>query len=136
MDSGGVCQTQWADALFRTVAGDVDGVILTVEILVRRPLFRDEVANIIGNVELVGVRRGDFVGDDFRRLFNRFQPAESVSVSRANPIAVQSSGGVSERLKEAQGRRRPFGFAVVAASVKFSVEKADADAEVFEHGGG
>ena len=63
----------------RAVTGNVNRVILAVEILARQePLFRNEVANIVGDVELVAVCRDGCLGNDFRRLFDCFQPAEGV----------------------------------------------------------
>ena len=46
-------------------------------------------------------------------------------------LAAKTRAGSHKRLKQTQGGRRPFGFAVIAAPVEFVAEEMYADAKKF-----
>ncbi len=135
MDGGVARESQGTDVFFGAITGDVYRVIFAIEIFPRRPLLCHEVGDVVGDIEFVAGCLRVFGGEDFRRLFQRFQPTQGGGALGADTSTVQTGGGVGERLEEAQGRRRPFRAAVVAAPVKRAVEETDADAEEVGHGG-
>ncbi len=63
-------------------------MVFAVEIFARRPLLRNEITDVVRDIELVADCVGVLGRKDFRRVLQRLKPAQGGRILRADPVAV------------------------------------------------